>query len=262
MRKITKKYNFSKTPAYSAEFFLTPDILGRRRCINYMAKKDGLALIAAVTIIAMGIVVYLFIKGRQSDDISDDLLNGNNGSSAITTNNISPDNPASPMAEKKSGALPIDRALERVTKKPFGIFITPKDSPVQPERFSGYHTGTDFETFPDEQNSDVPVYAITNGKILIKKSASGYGGVLVESGKINGEAVTIIYGHLNLASINKKTGDALSAGERIGILGQGFSRETDGERKHLHLGIHKGSSVNILGYVAKKSDLEGWIDYS
>lgn len=155
---------------------------------------------------------------------------------------------------------PISRAGERVTKKPFGIFITKQNSPVQPERFSGYHTGTDFETFPDEQNSDVPIFAITDGRILLKKSASGYGGVLVESGMIDNQPVTIIYGHLNLASINKKTGDTLSAGEQIGILGKGFSSETDGERKHLHLGIHRGSPVNIVGYVAKKSDLGGWVD--
>ena len=33
----------------------------------------------------------------------------------------------------------------RITKKPFGIFITTQNSPVQPERFSGYHTGVDVE---------------------------------------------------------------------------------------------------------------------
>lgn len=157
-------------------------------------------------------------------------------------------------------ALPVARAKDRITKKPFGIYITSKNSPVQPERFSGYHTGTDFETFPEEQNSDVPVYAITSGKIILEKWASGYGGVLVESAEINGQPVTIIYGHINLASINKKTGDSLSAGEQIGFLGKGYSQETDGERKHLHLGIHKGSAVSILGYVQNKNDLGQWID--
>lgn len=147
-----------------------------------------------------------------------------------------------------------------MTKKPFGIYITPKTSPVQPERFQGYHTGTDFEIFPDELNSDVPVRAICDGSIALKKYASGYGGVLVENCTFDNQPITVIYGHLKLASISKNTGDKLSAGETVGILGKAYSTETDGERKHLHLGIHKGSAVNILGYVSSQSQLSGWID--
>jgi hypothetical protein len=155
---------------------------------------------------------------------------------------------------------PLDRAGERVTKKPFGIFITPQNSPVQPEKFRGYHTGTDFEIFPEELNADVPVFAICDGKIALKKTATGYGGVLVESCELNGGPVTVIYGHLKLASIKKSTGDTLTQGEEIGILGKAYSAETDGERKHLHLGIHKGAGVNILGYVQSKTELSGWLD--
>lgn len=172
-------------------------------------------------------------------------------------------NQSPPLTDNNTSnfVAPVDRAGERVTKKPFGIFITKQNSPVQPEKFSGYHTGTDFETFPEEQNSDVPVFAITDGKILEKRFASGYGGVLVEGATINNQPVTIVYGHLKLAGINKKTGDSLGAGEQIGFLGKGYSQETDGERKHLHLGIHKGYSVNIRGYVNNKEELSGWIDY-
>jgi len=54
---------------------------------------------------------------------------------------------------------PLDRAAERVSKKPFGIFITPQNSPVQPEKFRGYHTGADFEIFSDELDANVPVTA-------------------------------------------------------------------------------------------------------
>jgi hypothetical protein len=166
------------------------------------------------------------------------------------------------MENQPTGSFvsPIDRAGERVTKKPFGIFITPQNSPVQPEKFRGYHTGTDFEIFPEELNADVPVVAVCDGKIVIKKTASGYGGVLVESCELNGEPVTVIYGHLKLASIKKNTGDSLAQGEEIGILGKAYSAETDGERKHLHLGIHKGAGVNILGYVQSKAELSGWFD--
>jgi hypothetical protein len=155
---------------------------------------------------------------------------------------------------------PLDRETERVTKKPFGAYVSPQNSPVQPERFQGYHTGTDFETFPAEQDSDVSVRAICSGDIALKEYASGYGGILVQNCTLDNQPVTVIYGHLKLASITKNKGDALNAGDTIGILGRGYSTDTNGERKHLHLGVHKGPSINILGYVQSKSQLSNWID--
>jgi len=155
---------------------------------------------------------------------------------------------------------PLDRASERVAKKPFGIYITPATSPVQLERFQGYHTGTDFEIFPEELNIDVPVHAVCSGKLLVKEYAGGYGGVAVESCELENNAITVIYGHLKLSSILPKTGDMINAGDMIGILGKGNSVETDGERKHLHLGFHKGTALNIKGYVSAKSELSGWLD--
>jgi murein DD-endopeptidase MepM/ murein hydrolase activator NlpD len=157
-------------------------------------------------------------------------------------------------------AFPINSALERVTKKPFGIYITPKTSPVQPERFSGYHTGVDFETFADEQDADVPIYAICSGPLLMKKWATGYGGVAVQKCQIAKQEVTVIYGHIKLTSIQTKIGQMLTKGQKLGVLGKGYSTETNGERKHLHLGIHKSSTINILGYVQTKSALDQWID--
>jgi hypothetical protein len=47
---------------------------------------------------------------------------------------------------------------------------------------------------------------------------------------------------------------------KLGILGQGFSQETDEERKHLHLAIHQGSSIELRGYVQNPNLLENWID--
>lgn len=171
-----------------------------------------------------------------------------------------PSNPLPSAAENKLLALPIDQALSRITKKPFGIKVSPNNSPVSPEKFSGYHTGVDFETLPEEQDVDVPIYAVCSGQLLLKKWASGYGGVAVQKCSIENQDVTIIYGHLNLSSINITTGQKIAAGEKIGILGKGYSAETDGERKHLHLGIHKGLAINLLGYVQNKTELENWID--
>lgn len=157
-------------------------------------------------------------------------------------------------------SAPIDRTNERVTKKPFGIYITPQASLVQPERFSGYHTGTDFETFPEEANLDVTIKAICSGNLIAKRTTSGYGGVAIQSCMINNSSVTVLYGHLELASIIPGVGQKLNPGDTIGILGKGYSPETDGERKHLHLGIHKGTGINYFGYVQNKNELSDWID--
>ncbi len=165
---------------------------------------------------------------------------------------------ASPNVPAKPS--PIDQADKRVTKKPFGIYITPTNSPVSPEKFTGYHTGTDFETFADEANADVPFYAICDGKILQKRTASGYGGIIVQSCTMANESVTVVYGHVSLKNISKNIGDQLAAGEKIGLLGKS-PEETDGERKHLHLGIHKGTGLDIKGYVQSQSALSAWIDF-
>ncbi len=155
--------------------------------------------------------------------------------------------------------ITLERAQERITKKPFGILITKATSPVQPERFEGFHTGADFETFAEEQDKDVSVRAICDGKLILKKTATGYGGVAVQECQLKNQAVTVIYGHLKLSSI-KTQGSVLKTGDVLGVLGKGYSSETDGERKHLHLGVHKGTGVNILGYVQKAEDLKDWFD--
>jgi murein DD-endopeptidase MepM/ murein hydrolase activator NlpD len=148
-----------------------------------------------------------------------------------------------------------------VTKKPFGIKVSPGHSPVSPERFAGYHTGVDFEILAGEENSDVSVSAICDGQVLIARRVSGYGGVLVQRCTIDNQAVTVLYGHLKLTSISLKVSDTLKTGERIGILGKANSYDTDGERKHLHLGIHKGDKIVYLGYAQKESDLSAWLDF-
>ncbi len=159
-----------------------------------------------------------------------------------------------------SFSAPLDRPHERVTKKPFGILIDPATSPVQPERFSGYHAGVDFETFPEEVGTDVPVQAICSGRVLATRSVSGYGGVVVTDCVVEGEQVTVLYGHLALASLSVVVGEEVSTGGFLGHLGRGYSRETDGERQHLHLSVHRGSSVNLAGYVSRSSALGAWLD--
>jgi hypothetical protein len=168
------------------------------------------------------------------------------------------------IPEKSTNALsfawPISNPTQRVTKKPFGIKVSPQNSPVTPEKFSGYHNAVDFEIISGEEDVDVEITAVCEGKLLTKRTATGYGGVIVQSCTLDENPVTVVYGHIKLSSVDKKVGDAITIGERLGVLGKGYSSETDGERKHLHLGIHKGSAVNIAGYVQTEAALKDWID--
>lgn len=135
------------------------------------------------------------------------------------------------------------------------------DQTVKPERYSGYHTAVDFEILSGEEKTAVPVTAICGGRILIKRRISGYGGVLVQSCRLENQEVAVLYGHLALSSIKQNPGVTLKTGDYIGDLGPGFSDDTDGERKHLHLGIHRGTKIEYRGYVQKNSELTGWLDY-
>ncbi len=162
--------------------------------------------------------------------------------------------------DRNSLRSPLDRASERVSKKTFGTKVSPNDSPVSPERFSGYHTGWDFEIFPDELNHDVTVTAFCGGKVRLKESASGYGGLLVQECNIDSAPMTVVYGHLKLSSIAVKVGAYRAPGDEIGLLGDANSAETDGERKHLHFGLRKGTTVNNKGYVGTQAELSAWLD--
>jgi hypothetical protein len=155
---------------------------------------------------------------------------------------------------------PLPDGATRIAKKPFGIFVSPGHSPVSPERFTGYHTGTDFETFANEKDSDVSVSAVCAGNVLFTGWVKGYGGVLVQSCSLEGKPVTVLYGHLRSSSIVPRKGDAVSVGGKIAVLGTGLSTETDGERKHLHLSVHRGSSIDFRGYAQTQQELDQWID--
>ena len=224
-------------------------------------------------IVTLLIIVFVFLgtalyrEYKQEAYPEQQILPKNNAPTNIFSEDISESqdqNSQNSAEDNKTPAEftvhPIDRPVERITKKPFGILIDPKTSPVQPENFRGYHTGTDFEIFPEETDRNVPVFAVCAGRILAKKVAMGYGGVLVLSCSLDDQPATIIYGHLDLKSVEKEVGDEIKTGEQLGLLGAGYSRETYGERKHLHLGVHKGSEVNLTGYVKTEKSLENWLN--
>ena len=165
---------------------------------------------------------------------------------------------ASQQIESKNAlAEPIRDFRGRVTKKPFGIFIAKQNSPIEPERFSGYHTGIDVE-YEDIAN-DVPVYAIAECEIVLSRIVSGYGGVVMISFELNGTTHTALYGHIRPSSL-PVVGEGYKKGDQLAVLGTGYSDETDGERRHLHFAILAGNSLNIKGYTQSESELSGWID--
>ncbi len=164
---------------------------------------------------------------------------------------------SAPQIPSARVVAPTDDFLQRITKKPFAISVSPENSPVQPEKFSGFHTGADAEY--GDVTDDVEVRAIAAGVVVSSRTATGYGGVLVIRHQIDGEDVLVLYGHLRPSSM-LDVGATVSVGARIAVLGTGFSAETSGERRHLHLSILRGTTVSLLGYVPKESSLSGWRD--
>ncbi|MFA6308113.1 MAG: M23 family metallopeptidase [Patescibacteria group bacterium] len=160
--------------------------------------------------------------------------------------------------EVKKLIKPVEEFDSRITKKPFGVYITPQTSPVQPEKFTGYHTGVDIE-YADAIDNNIVVRAIADGVVVRSGWVSGYGGMIAIGHNIDNKDYIVIYGHLDpdsLPLINTQ----VFKGDDIAILGKGYSNETDGERKHLHFAIYTGKDINVRGYVASKAELAKWLD--
>ena len=164
---------------------------------------------------------------------------------------------ASPETQTTYLYQPTVDFASRVTKKPFAIYVTPENSPITPERFTGWHTGADAEY--EDITAEVTVHAISNGTVRSSRRANGYGGIVVIEHTINNQTLLVIYGHLDPTSLIREN-SSVTAGQQIGILGKGGTDETDGERKHLHLGILSTPKLNVRGYVDSPTKLTDWLD--
>lgn len=165
--------------------------------------------------------------------------------------------PVSSNSNDQEIVPPIDDFAERITKKPFGIFITPETSPVEKDRFHGYHTGVDIEY--EDVSTDVPVRAIAAGQVIVSRFAQGYGGVIVIRHDLKDRTVLALYGHLDPARLTPE-GHLVGRGQHIGILGEGETPETDSARTHLHFALLRGESVDLRGYVKTPEELSQWYD--
>jgi septal ring factor EnvC (AmiA/AmiB activator) len=106
---------------------------------------------------------------------------------------------------------------------------------------------------------EVPVYAIWDGEIVYSNWVSGYGGVTILKFNWQDQDYLALYGHINPDQL-PSVGEKVSHGQKLDILGQEYSSQTDDERKHLHFGIIKGTQINLKGYVQEESQLSAWID--
>ncbi|MEK7103461.1 MAG: peptidoglycan DD-metalloendopeptidase family protein [Patescibacteria group bacterium] len=156
---------------------------------------------------------------------------------------------------------PIDYASERMTKKHFGTYVSPDHSLVPNEHFKGLHAAVDFEILDDREiASEVEIRTVCQGPLVRKEWAKGYGGVVVQECILNDNPISIIYGHMDIASIVAEKGDIMMPGDRLGNLGDGYSHETDGARKHLHLGFYNGVPADIRGYVPTQEELVKYLN--
>jgi len=153
---------------------------------------------------------------------------------------------------------PVSGFKQNITKKPFGIFITPENSPVENDKFAGYHTGVDSE-FTDN-SAEISVLAIADGTVIVSTWTTGYGGVVVIKHMIKNVPLFALYGHLDKASFLPTGTTQVKAGDQIGVLGDDHSEETDGARKHLHFSIYTREKVDFRGYVPTEEELSYWLN--
>lgn len=149
----------------------------------------------------------------------------------------------------------------RVTFRWFGKLVSAGEvAPDCGQSFSGYHNADDLEVTSTEKQQPVPVYAIANGRIRQISNVNGYGGLLIMEANLEGQPVTLNYGHIDINSASVRVGDTISAGQQLALLGQGCSAQTDGERKHLHFAIHKSTEIDVRGYLPTQVALNSWIN--
>ena len=205
------------------------------------------------------------------------------GKQSAATTNIAPDNSSqpvsavqpenqtinSPVPAKAKIVPPMDNFNGRISLNGFGN--QPSKMQVDESKYTdlvcsggknypGYHTAVDLEVTANERDVPVSVFSITDGVVRQAGTVSGYGGLVVVEYTINGQIYTVYYGHTNIRTFTVKSGDKVTAGQKLAELAPACTPNNGNTRKHLHFGMHKGKSVVVSGYVNTKAELSGWID--
>jgi hypothetical protein len=212
-----------------------------------------------LVVLGVGYGAYAFLKPCAGKEMP------SNMPAPADASAVSEESRAALLETPAEGALgwPLNDGGKREKKLGFGLHVAPgsENNPISPpERFSGYHAGLDFEIFPEEQEADVPVLAVCDGAVLGQGPIDGYGGVLTQRCLIEGDAVTVLYGHIDPERIKTEQGYVLKRGEELGFLAPAESEGSGFTRKHLHLALRKGLATAIPGYLDLESDLAQYLD--
>jgi murein DD-endopeptidase MepM/ murein hydrolase activator NlpD len=208
---------------------------------------------AIITVVLVGAISAWFLSGRHQPAVP-----------ATTTQKIPPlpkaSKKASPHSSKVSLFYPITNYQARITNRRHGQRTTLADSAgfACGGQFEGIHVGDDLEVTKTELDREVPVFAISAGRVRQLSAVGGYGGLLITENKINSVTVTVYYGHIDLKSSRFGVGQTFKAGQTLANLGDNCSTETSNERKHLHFAIRRGQSIDVRGYLPNRSELGEW----
>ncbi|SDH65229.1 murein hydrolase activator EnvC family protein [Alteribacillus bidgolensis] len=114
-------------------------------------------------------------------------------------------------------------------------------------RWGRMHHGTDIG---QGGRSNVPIVAAADGTVVQAKYMNGYGNTVLISHRIDGKQITTLYAHMSSTSVS--SGESVSKGDTIGIMGNTGASQGP----HLHFEVHEGpwngaksNSVNPRKYV-------------
>lgn len=106
--------------------------------------------------------------------------------------------------------------------------------------------------------SNVPIMAAESGTVIEARYMNGYGNTIMITHNVNGQTLTTLYAHLD--SIGVSSGERVSRGQQIGIMGN-TGRSTG---PHLHFEVHEaaGTAPSLIrltqeNILIKKSMVEG-----
>ena len=119
--------------------------------------------------------------------------------------------------------------------------------------FGGRDIGDGAETHLGQDIANAtgtPISAAASGYVSFAGVMGGYGNVVILTHSINGQSYATVYGHMS--AINVSSGQAVSQGQTVGLLGS-TGRSTG---PHLHFEVHIGSwngsrsnAVNPMNYL-------------
>ncbi len=169
-------------------------------------------------------------RAKQEAIRQQEAAKNNNG----TVSAPSPSKPVAPPASNTGGFI-----------KPAAGAFTSGFGPRVVNGKPGFHYGVDIA-----QGGHVPVVAAAGGIVIKAHYSSSYGNVVYMTHNISGKQYTTVYAHL--ASMNVSTGQTVSQGQQIGVMGN--TGQSYGQ--HLHFELHvgawnaaKSNAVNPVPYL-------------